>query len=85
MVQTGLAGVSVQISLVWPGRVARFTILSILVIAFGPQVVGLVTNVVKNYPMQALAVIAVAVLVGVLIWKLRQRRTIASPDAASEN
>jgi len=67
------------------GRVARFTILSILVIAFGPQVVGLASNVVKNYPMQALVVVAVTVLAGVVIWKLRQRRTIDSPDAAIED
>ena len=67
------------------GRVARFTILSILVIAFGPQVVGIVSSLVKNYPMQTLAVITVAVLVGVVIWKLRQRRTVESAGAATEN
>ncbi len=67
------------------GRVARFTILSILVIAFGPQVVGIFSKLVKNYPLQTLVVIAVAILAGVLIWKLRQRRTIDSPDAATEN
>ena len=56
------------------GRVARFTILAILVMAFGPQVVNIITNLVTQHLSATLGVIGVALLLGAIIWKLRQRR-----------
>jgi membrane protein YqaA with SNARE-associated domain len=56
------------------GRVARFTILSVLVIVFGPQVVGIISNLFKQHLSATLAVIGIALLLGAIIWKLRQRR-----------
>src|SRR4051794_3616466 len=57
------------------GRVARFTILSILVMVFGPQVVSIITNLVTQHLSATLGVVGVALLLGVVIWKLRQRRS----------
>jgi membrane protein YqaA with SNARE-associated domain len=56
------------------GRIARFTILSILVIAFGPQVVSIVANLVKEHLPATLATVAGIVLLGVIFWRLRQRK-----------
>jgi membrane protein YqaA with SNARE-associated domain len=63
------------------GRVARFTILSVLVMLFGPQIVEIAGTLVKQHPVATLAVLAVMVLVGVVIWKLRQRRTRTTETA----
>jgi membrane protein YqaA with SNARE-associated domain len=65
------------------GRVARFLILSALVLAFGPQAVGLASTLMREHPMLTLAGIAAAVLVGALIWWLRRRR--APLETAEEN
>jgi len=65
------------------GRVARFTILSILVMAFGPQVVNIITNLVTQHLSATLGVVGVALLAGAIIWKLRQRR-LKNVGAATE-
>jgi membrane protein YqaA with SNARE-associated domain len=57
------------------GRVARFTILSILVMVFGPQVVSVITNLVTQHLSVTLAVVGGVLLIGAIIWKVRQRRT----------
>jgi membrane protein YqaA with SNARE-associated domain len=57
------------------GRVARFTILAILVMVFGPQVMSIITTLFTQHLRETLAVIGLALLVGVIVWKLRQRRT----------
>jgi membrane protein YqaA with SNARE-associated domain len=56
------------------GRVARFTILAILVMVFGEKVVDVIANLVKIHLAATLAVIGGLLLLGVIIWKLRQRR-----------
>jgi membrane protein YqaA with SNARE-associated domain len=56
------------------GRVARFTILSILVIKLGPQAVGLVATLARRHLPATLMGLAVLILLGVAIWKLRSRR-----------
>ncbi len=61
------------------GRVARFTILSILVILFGEQIVSLITVLVKQHLAVTLATIAGAVLVGAVILRLRQKRLNGQP------
>src|SRR4051794_30691047 len=57
------------------GRVARFTILSILVMAFGPQVVNIITNLVTQHLSATLGLVGVALLLGAIFWKIRQRRS----------
>lgn len=63
------------------GRVARFTILSVLVIAFGPQVISLITTLAKQHLAATLLAIAGIVLLGVIFWRLRQRKSAAMEPA----
>lgn len=56
------------------GRVGRFTILSILVMFFGPQVVSLISTLAKQHLPATLVGLGVLILLGILIWKLRSRR-----------
>jgi membrane protein YqaA with SNARE-associated domain len=56
------------------GRVARFTILSVLVMLFGPQIVGLAGTLVKSHPILTLLVVAVLVVAGLVIWRVRRNR-----------
>ena len=62
------------------GRVGRFTILSILVIALGPQAVGLITRLAREHLPATLAGLAVLIVLVVVIWKLRGRRRNGSAE-----
>jgi membrane protein YqaA with SNARE-associated domain len=55
------------------GRLLRFCVLSILVIHFGPQVIGFFGSVVHNHLRLAIAIVAAAVLIGWWIWRVRKR------------
>jgi membrane protein YqaA with SNARE-associated domain len=57
------------------GRVARFTMLSLLVMVFGPHVISIISNLLTQHLAETLAVLGGALLLGAIIWKLRQRRT----------
>jgi membrane protein YqaA with SNARE-associated domain len=63
------------------GRVARFTILSILVIAFGPQVVSLITTLAKQHLAATLLAFAGIILFVFIFWKLRQKKDSAMEPA----
>ena len=54
------------------GRFLRFCILSILVIRFGPQIVGFIGGMVHNHVRLAIAVVAAAALAGWWIWRTRR-------------
>ncbi len=56
------------------GRVARFTILSILVMYFGPQVVSIISTLARKHLPATLMGLGILILLGILIWKLRSRR-----------
>jgi membrane protein YqaA with SNARE-associated domain len=56
------------------GRVARFTILSTLVMVFGPQIIGFIGTMVRQHLAATLGVLGILILLGVVIWKLRARR-----------
>lgn len=56
------------------GRAARFTILAILVVKFGQDVVNIINNLVKQHLPVTLAVIAAVVFLGFLFWSLRKKR-----------
>jgi membrane protein DedA with SNARE-associated domain len=53
---------------IFAGRLVRFTFWSLLALAFGPQIVGLVGELFRRHFYWVLAVLA-----GVLVWLLRRR------------
>jgi len=56
---------------IFSGRLIRFTILSVLTIFFGPQIVTLTANLVKQHMPWVLAVVALGLLVW-LVWRRRR-------------
>jgi len=66
---------------VFSGRLIRFTVLSVLTIFFGPQIVTLTLNLVKLHLSWVLATVAV----GLLVWLLlRLRRPVEEVEARAE-
>jgi len=65
------------------GRVARFTILSVLVMIFGPQIVTFIGTMVRQHLPATLAVIGALILLGVAIWKLRGRSENPDPSLSA--
>jgi len=63
------------------GRVARFTILSILVMAFGEQIINLFGTLFKQHLLATLLALAGILFMVFMIWKLRQRRSNGMPTA----
>lgn len=57
---------------IFSGRMLRFTILSVLTIFFGPQIVTLTANLVRQHSPWLLAAVAVG-LAGWLLWRRRRR------------
>jgi len=55
------------------GRFLRFCILSILVIRFGPEIVGFFGSVVHNHARLAIAIVAAATLIGWWVWRTRKQ------------
>jgi membrane protein YqaA with SNARE-associated domain len=55
------------------GRFIRFTLESLLVIYFGPEIVGFFGSVVHNHARLAIAIVAAAALIGWWIWRMRKR------------
>jgi membrane protein YqaA with SNARE-associated domain len=64
------------------GRVARFTILSILVMAFGEQIVNLFGTLFKQHLLATLIGLAGILIMIIMVWKLRQRRSNGVPTAS---
>ena len=54
------------------GRFLRFVLFSLLVIHYGPEIVGFFGNVVHNHARLAIAIIAAAALIGWWIWRTRK-------------
>ena len=55
------------------GRFARFLILSLLTLKFGPDVVRITANLFHTYPYTTLAVILALVIVGIIVWRVRRK------------
>ena len=66
---------------IFSGRMLRFTILSVLTIFFGPQIVTLTANLVRQHLPWVLAAVAVG-LVAWLLWRRRRRRAAANQTGA---
>lgn len=56
------------------GRFLRFSIVSLIVIRYGPQILGFVGGVVHNHLRYLIAVVAVAILIGWWVLRLRKKR-----------
>ena len=61
---------------IFAGRMVRFTVLSVLTIFFGPQIVTIMANLVRQHLPWVLALVAVALLV----WLLYRRRRGAGEE-----
>jgi membrane protein YqaA with SNARE-associated domain len=67
------------------GRFIRFTLESVLVIYFGPQIVGFFGSVVHRHARLTIAIVAAMALIGWWIWRMRKkngRRDRNQPQAA---
>jgi membrane protein YqaA with SNARE-associated domain len=62
------------------GRLLRFSIVSLIVIRYGPQILGFAGNVVHNHLRYLIAVVAAASLIGWWAWRLRKRRSRTKPE-----
>ena len=58
------------------GRVARFLILSLLVVEFGPEAVNLAGHLLREHPELTLLVLAVMAIAGLLWWRSRGRQQV---------
>lgn len=59
---------------IFAGRFLRFSLVSVIVIRYGPQILGLLSGVVHNHLRYLIAAIAVASLVGWWTWRARKLR-----------
>lgn len=66
------------------GRIGRFTILSILVMVFGPEIVSLISTLAREHLAATLAGLGILLLLGAMIWKLRSRRQNSAAEATLE-
>lgn len=57
------------------GRFLRFVLFSLLVIHYGPEIVGFLGNVVHHHARMAIAVVAGATLIGWWIWRMRKLKS----------
>jgi membrane protein DedA with SNARE-associated domain len=57
------------------GRLLRFSLVSLIVIRYGPAILGFVGGMVHRHLRLAIAVIAAALLIGWWVWRLRKRRS----------
>ncbi|HYE24523.1 MAG TPA: hypothetical protein VEG32_04905, partial [Clostridia bacterium] len=70
---------------IFAGRVARFLILSVLTILFGPQVIEITQVAIKQHLGLTLGIIAALIGLGVLGWWVRRDREREFDIEAQEN
>ena len=56
------------------GRLLRFSLVSLVVIHYGPQILGFVGGVFHHHLRYAIAALAAACLIGWWVWRLQRRR-----------
>ena len=65
---------------IFSGRFLRFTILSFLVIRFGPQIVDLVGGMLHHHLRTVIAAIAAAALIGWWVWRTRRLKSSSNKE-----
>ncbi len=58
------------------GRLLRFSLVSLIVILYGPEILGFVGGVVHNHLRYLIAFLAVTALAAWWIWRLQKRRSV---------
>ena len=66
------------------GRLLRFSLISLIVIRYGPQILGFVGSAVHNHLRYVVAALAVGALIGWWVWRLRRQRSRRTMAANSE-
>ncbi len=61
------------------GRLLRFAIISLIVIRYGPEILGFIGGVFHNHLRMTIAIVAAGILIGWWIWRLRKRRSRVNP------
>lgn len=56
------------------GRLIRFSLVSIIVIRYGPQILDFVGGVLHHHLRYAIAIAAAGILIGWWVWRLRKKR-----------
>jgi membrane protein YqaA with SNARE-associated domain len=64
------------VAAMFAGRFVRFLVLSLLVLWFGPQIVGVLGTVFRQHIYWVLAAVGLGVLVWILVWQRKRRRRI---------
>jgi membrane protein YqaA with SNARE-associated domain len=64
------------VAAMFAGRFVRFLVLSLLVLWFGPQIVGVLGTVFRQHIYWVLAAVGLGVLVWLLVWQRKRRRRI---------
>jgi len=67
------------------GRLIRFSIVSLIVIRYGPQILDFVGGVVHHHLRSLIAVVAAAILIGWWVMRLRKRRSRNPQNGTTEN
>ena len=56
------------------GRLLRFSVVSLIVIRYGPQIIGFAGGMIHHHIRYVIAALAAAILIGWWAWRLRDRR-----------
>lgn len=56
------------------GRLVRFSLVSLIVIRYGPQIIGFAGGILHHHIRYVIAVLAVGALIGWWVWRLRRKR-----------
>jgi membrane protein YqaA with SNARE-associated domain len=64
------------VAAMFAGRFVRFLVLSLLVLWFGPQIVGVLGTVFRQHIYWVLAAVGLGLLVWLLVWQRKRRRRI---------
>jgi membrane protein YqaA with SNARE-associated domain len=67
------------------GRIIRFSVVSLIVIRYGPQILDFVGGVVHHHLRSLIAVLAAAILIGWWVMRLRKRRSRNAKNGTTEN
>jgi membrane protein YqaA with SNARE-associated domain len=66
------------------GRVIRFSIVSLIVIRYGPAILGLIGSAFHHHLRTVIAVVAVSILVGWWVWRLQKKRRAKLVEVGEE-